>query len=1252
MGDTMKRQQRISMHDNIRPYLNEIGERLWNGRAVVMVGAGFSKNAGPDFPDWNQLGDIFCSKLYGDELDPRGQKYMDVLQLAEEVQAAVGRPSLENLVRSNIPDLMAKPSSLHIKLLQLPWVDVFTTNYDTLLERATAQVFVRRYEPVVNKADIPYAAKPRIVKLHGCFSSGDSLIITREDYRRYPQSHAPFVNTVRQALLENTFCLIGFSGDDPNFLQWIGWIRDKLGAGNAPKIYLIGLFGFSQAKQQSLAERGIVAVDFSCHHDIDNRDYKKALKLFIDHLESMRSKPLGDTFQPKQESRRPSPEKPTVQEFSLIVHAWKAQRERYPGWVILPYDERQRLWASTQDWLRFLPGEDASDGLDILYGFELMWRLERCLVPILPELGAFYERLLNRYWPFPGEPPGDHAIWMKGSHGQPLCWPDIRYAWLSIALGMLRFYREQGRLEAWFRFEKQLRDLSEEYLSAGQREALNYDSALYGLFTCDLARVRQSLKDWHPKDSQPHWMVKRAALLAEIGALNEAELNIQEALKIIRGQLNQTPGPPRLDLLSQEANAIFLGERIRTAATLFQNNAMEASDTETRSQDRQNELKAYGCDPGNELRLLKLALTQPPVIRGSVTRVDTFDIGVAKKTFRFGGVDHGALAAYAFLHFHEEVGLPFRIGRLSFVGESAKTLPGHLIPASLFWATAYVIRQRDVKAIEGLFDREAVSQLTAEEADALVDNYLKVLQQSRDDIRTNDDYALGLATVLPEIISRLCCKCSAPVKGRVLDFVAWLYASPDKIDYQGVSSLVKRLLKSMTKLEQYQSIPKLLKVPFPKGLDQRQPHLFPNPFLELSVTVQSVQDMPVAKVDPKIIDDLMESMTSQVDIQRKQWAIITLAGLHELKLLDAEKAGAFGQALWENVDIQSGFPVDMGLSNFFLLKMPHPQSVQPVDLFWSWVEGNSFPDHRDERGHFHLTMGDIPFAEEIFGATTTGGIIWEAKQATELVRHLNEWWDTGKGWLIDQVCDDDSLGTIESEFRGRFRWIPKILTVVATGNPALAVGDVSGPALRLLEEMEEYGFSVMEARMAFYDPHSENTEDLYTGIRQALVSDSREHTWDAFRALVRVMTRGSFKEVRDHNPIIILTQYFVWRPTSSLRPALQTAEKLLSDAEAYLDSGLRDAIFRRLEGMLTETAYDNKKTEITFATRLELRRAVASLCGTLWRRYMTSGQALPNVIEQWREQCLSVDEFAEITNAWKDAVGPGIGDADYTHTKS
>ena len=57
--------------DQVKPYLDEIADRLWSKNAVVMVGAGFSRNAKPvgsvsaSFPDWSELGDSFFKKLHG-----------------------------------------------------------------------------------------------------------------------------------------------------------------------------------------------------------------------------------------------------------------------------------------------------------------------------------------------------------------------------------------------------------------------------------------------------------------------------------------------------------------------------------------------------------------------------------------------------------------------------------------------------------------------------------------------------------------------------------------------------------------------------------------------------------------------------------------------------------------------------------------------------------------------------------------------------------------------------------------------------------------------------------------------------------------------------------------------------------------------------------------------------------------------------------------------------------------------------------
>ena len=430
--------------DQVELYLNHIAERLWSGSAAVMVGAGFSRNAMPkgstsaSFPNWQELGDIFYEKLHG-RSPGKEARYLNLLKLAEQVQAAFGSSALDAVLRQSIPDQFYEPSPLHVQLLALPWKDVFTTNYDTLLERTRTSVRLNHYSVVAKDEDLLYAEQPRIVKLHGSFPSAP-FVITEEDYRRYPNDHAPFVNTVRQALLENTLCLIGFSGDDPNFLQWIGWIRDHLGHETAPIVYLVGVFGtLTAAERRLLDRRSIVVVDLSMF----DADPGMALAAFFNYLKSRKPRAVDwptVSADAAAWARGASPEK-----YADIATEWRRQRDEYPGWVVVPEDKRQHLWFLTERWFfhlsRISPENRAAleTPLDLDLAFELAWRLDRCLYPLEREWPAFLEEVAAKYSDATLQLPED-AGWTRTS---------VFEAVANIRLWLLRHYREEGLIEKW-----------------------------------------------------------------------------------------------------------------------------------------------------------------------------------------------------------------------------------------------------------------------------------------------------------------------------------------------------------------------------------------------------------------------------------------------------------------------------------------------------------------------------------------------------------------------------------------------------------------------------------------------------------------------------------------------------------------------------------------------------------------------------------------------------------------------------------
>lgn len=296
--------------------LRHVASALWKNpeglsQASVIVGAGFSKNALPKssssrssdaFPSWAELSGLMVDDLYAHESDESrtlrkssvAGSVGNALRIAEEYEAARGRGQLDNLLKRAIPDLDFDPGPLHGALCELPWVDILTTNYDTLLERAARQQFERSYQTVLSQQDIPSTHQPRIIKLHGSFpDSKQPYIITEEDFRTYDANFPAMVNLAQQCLVEKTCCLIGFSGDDPNFLRWSGWVRDVLGSSHMEPVYLVGLLDHSPSQRSLLDRRHIRTIDLSPLFPSQDwpdsaRRHQAATAWFIEALKSLR----------------------------------------------------------------------------------------------------------------------------------------------------------------------------------------------------------------------------------------------------------------------------------------------------------------------------------------------------------------------------------------------------------------------------------------------------------------------------------------------------------------------------------------------------------------------------------------------------------------------------------------------------------------------------------------------------------------------------------------------------------------------------------------------------------------------------------------------------------------------------------------------------------------------------------------------------------------------------------------------------
>ena len=894
----------------VTPYLDEIAGRLWSNSAAVMVGAGFSQNAEPgrsapgSLPSWKELGDRFYRKLHGCEPGD-GARYLSLTKLAEQVHAAFGRPALDDLLRRAIPHLSFEPSRLHGDLLALPWRDVFTTNYDTLLERTRASATVRHYEIVVSEADLLYANGPRIVKLHGSFPS-PPFVITEEDYRRYPIDHAPFVNTVRQSLLENTLCLIGFSGDDPNFLQWIGWLRDQIGKDNAPKIYLVGVFhDLSEADRRLLDGRGIVAVDLSAF----GRDHGAALSAFVAHLRSRKTRALD---WPVKSDGTADPRSSDPKEYATVVTEWRHQREAYPGWVVVPEDRRAVLWMDVQDWLSRvdLSAEDRAaleTPLDLDLAFELAWRVERCLFPLTQELPEFLEEVAARY--AEGEvPTPDNVARTQAS---------VASAVTDIRLWLLRHYREEGLNRQWQKVVQAI-EVHSDRLLPEQKARLQLERALQALFRFDPGDARALLAE--PFDARlPFWEAKRGALLAELGDAAAGRSILESSLQAIRQQIGLDHVSEDLTLVSQESVVMLLlltVERGRPSERPSTWNLMNEMS------ERWRELTQFKCDPRREISTL-LTRLQTPVRRAvGETTTHLFDLGMVSRTFRLGPDDE-AIAAYGLLRLSEDLGVPYRTEWTSFWPDSFGATLARIAPFSPHWALVNIARLGQAKAADHLFDREYLDGLSQEQVDEYFETYLGALERTVtmfDEREWSEAKSfLPLAQTLPEVFSRLCYKCSPPHRESLVGVLTAIYRSRRRDRFEGVDRLAARLFHSMSVPERVAAVPSLIGLPMPpdyRGLDERD---LPSPILRLDIPPSVSADQ--LAVPEEIVNGLLERLSG--DMPQRGWAATKLAWLHDRGCLDERESARFGSLLWDGVR-ESALPSIPGYWGVDCARLPHP----------------------------------------------------------------------------------------------------------------------------------------------------------------------------------------------------------------------------------------------------------------------------------------------------------------------------------------
>ncbi|HFK5543291.1 TPA: SIR2 family protein [Elizabethkingia anophelis] len=1209
-----------NLPSDIQSYFAEIAERLWTGHASVMVGAGFSKNAINTIhptkqpPNWWELGDTFYEKLHGKK--PADDiKYASLLKLAEEYEAAFGRSALEHFIAKNIADNEYEPSDLHKKLMELPWTDVLTTNYDTLLERSCKDVISRRYDVVVNKNDLVYSNKPRIIKLHGSLPSERPFIITEEDYRSYPKKYAPFVNTVQQSLLENTLCLLGFSGDDPNFLQWIGWINDNIGKNNASKIYLVGVLRLSESQKKLLNNKNIIPVDLSGYSSI-NGDHRKGLETFIEYLACQKLKRDNLNWPSSKDLKTLRRLKEEEEGFESLIQEWRNCRKKYPNWLILPQEQRERLWLYTEMHIGNISVFDSLKEFEELdYIYELNWRLEKCLFPIWNDMAFYFQKILDKYNFFPNDIPENREINIQDRNITRSEKERYKNFWIQLSLSLLRFYREEDFNEEWNQTYNILNSIKQ-HLSSDQLSLFYYEQILGAVFKLKFNEAKKILDEWPQNDISVLWNAKRVMLLSEFGQSKEAAKLLESNLLEIRKKLNLSPIEDDYTWVSLESYVMLQLKMVHGNIRFLNNEDYN---------ERWNNLLQYNCDPWGEQKYFDLMLQQPYFPQDNVSINKDFEIGKSTRTYTTGRASEDFILAYTFLRYIEELAIPLSLPTVLF---SDKTMNGVLKRIRLIspkWGIAILNRSTDEKAVDTIFDREQMLKLSLSTIDVYSKEYIKRFYEFLPEKNSNP-IAKAFIHKIPYILSRLCTKCSDSLKLDMYKLCHELYTQ--KLDLPKSNKLLINLINSSSGKLLNQAIGILIDFPV-LNPDWAISYSLLEPFDHIR------QNKIQGKIEVKkeTLDYLIKTAKEENNARRN--AIKRLIFLYNSNQLNKTQSKRLFDIIWSLRDEEYGFPKNTNFYHFAIIKWPQPKSINAEEMYKNYIDQNNF----DVQGLLKkegigMSKGDDRYFDELlYGSQTNNkadGVIWSIEELKKILIKCKTWWRLDKKYIIEDKYKDEGFGgSIYQEFMARFTNLTDIVSRVLGYRKNDLNKNMISQIKTLSTEMENSNMPVLKIKVVFgfYNHY----EDYLLELRNGLLSKNRRVLLDALDSIILAVHSSPYQnDVIFINRLLdILLTPLQWKILDLLGDVFDVFSDFIKHSKINLISAKRE-LYNALKYIL----YLSNEEKINFDDYLLLKQRSIFLAGTIYKDCIENKFEIPQIILDWKAVAEDEEEFGDIRNRW------------------
>lgn len=584
-----------------------------------------------------------------------------------------------------------------------------------------------------------------------------------------------------------------------------------------------------------------------------------------------------------------------------LTSLWKAERESYPNWFVLPKYNRNLIRIYTQgDVLlqdkNLLPLEKRFD-----YLYELLWRYEIGLLP--------YTSYLQNH---------AYSIWKDVSQEEIIAKDDVKYRWLQIGLFLLREFREDLHMDKWQEIYRLTFDNLEGYDEIA--EGVFMENILLNFAEMRITEVISLLNTLEISKYSYSSKLKICSLKAVCGLSEQALNEIENLITEIKDSLSECDAP-KLYLYSILACALHLYGFMLQGIHSFEDGIQEKIMACYKERDALEEYYSFRKE---------LGYCADALLKWNEKRDEIPIFELHKETVTIMSTANDCWEAYSFYRILEKTAMPFRLGYVNSIGEVEKSFMKVISEWYPRLSWQLMIRSGNKENIKKCLTRQLLVNYNRNVKDCLFRYTYNALDKNIDgicgikNIRKYRNIYHYISTVSIVILTRLASVATSGQQLKLITLMVKLIEIDAIHEFRVFDPFICTVMQQANELSKASMLNLLLDCSAKSRIHIEGEEQI-DPFDVMGVNKQSLVLYRQSYIDVNLIDHLFE-MTEKTS-QERVVACARLGQLCEWNKLTSEQKERLGKILWSHLNEQTQLPDLNHYYVFVYLKWPAPERI-------------------------------------------------------------------------------------------------------------------------------------------------------------------------------------------------------------------------------------------------------------------------------------------------------------------------------------